>query len=48
VQPDEIAFLDDAQPHVAAAAAYGMYAILFRDTAQAIADVQTCLQSGSR
>ena len=43
VQPEEIVFLDDTEPNVAAAAAYGMRAILFTDTAQAIADVQACL-----
>jgi epoxide hydrolase-like predicted phosphatase len=44
VQPEEIVFLDDAEPNVAAATAYGMHAILFTDTAQAIADVRSCLQ----
>lgn len=43
VQPEEIVFLDDAQPNVAAAATYGMHSILFINTAQAIADVQACL-----
>lgn len=43
VQPEEIVFLDDVQRNVAAAAAYGMRAILFTDTAQAIADVQALL-----
>ena len=42
-QPEEIVFLDDVQRNVAAAAAYGMRAILFTDTAQAIADVQALL-----
>ena len=44
VQPEEIVFLDDAEANVAAAAAYGMHAILFTDTTQAIADIQSCLQ----
>jgi putative hydrolase of the HAD superfamily len=39
-RPEEIVFLDDAERHVAAAAAYGIHAILFRDNAQAIADIQ--------
>jgi epoxide hydrolase-like predicted phosphatase len=43
VQPEEVVFLDDTEANVAAAAAYGMRAILFTDTAQAIADVQACL-----
>ncbi len=45
VQPAEIVFLDDAEPNVAAARACGFYAILFKDTAQAIADTQTCLEA---
>ncbi len=44
VQPEEIVFLDDTERNVAAAAAYGMHAILFTDTTQAIADIQACLQ----
>jgi putative hydrolase of the HAD superfamily len=43
VQPEEVVFLDDTEANVAAAAAYSMHAILFTDTAQAIADVQACL-----
>ncbi len=40
VRPDETVFLDDAPGHVAAAQAYGLHAILFHDTAQAIADIE--------
>ncbi len=43
VQPDEMIFLDDFEPHVAAAREFGIHAILFQETAQAIADVQACL-----
>jgi putative hydrolase of the HAD superfamily len=44
VPPEACVFLDDVQRHVAAARAYGMQAILFLNTSQAIAAVQTCLQ----
>lgn len=47
VQPGEIVFLDDAEPSVTAACASGMHAILFRDTAQAIADISACLRAHS-
>jgi putative hydrolase of the HAD superfamily len=43
VRPDEVLFLDNYEPYVAAAHALGMRAILFQNTAQAIADIQTCL-----
>jgi putative hydrolase of the HAD superfamily len=38
-------FLDDSQKSVAAARALGIHAIHFRETEQAIADVQACLQA---
>ncbi len=47
MQPAEIAFLDDVKPNVAAARELGMHAILFRETKEAIADVQACLQASS-
>ncbi|MEO7003139.1 MAG: HAD family phosphatase [Ktedonobacterales bacterium] len=43
VQPAEMVFLDDSAQHVAAARELGIHAILFRDNAQAIADIQACL-----
>lgn len=43
-RPEEIVFLDDVEKNVAAAADYGIHAILFRDNAQAIADIQACLR----
>jgi epoxide hydrolase-like predicted phosphatase len=46
-QPAEIIFLDDVEPNVAAARELGMHAILFRETKEAIADVQACLQASS-
>jgi epoxide hydrolase-like predicted phosphatase len=44
-RPEEIVFLDDMERNVAAAATYGIQAILFRDNAQAIADIQAYLQT---
>jgi len=45
VQPQEIVFLDDAERNVAAAAAYGFHAILYHNNAQAIAEIDRCLQA---
>jgi len=45
VQPAEIIFLDDHEPNLVAAREFGMQAILFQETSQAIADIQTCLQT---
>jgi FMN phosphatase YigB (HAD superfamily) len=47
VRPEEIVFLDDIEGNVAAATAYGIQAILYRDNAQAIADIQARLQASS-
>ncbi len=43
VQPYEIVFLDDVERNVAAASEYGIHAILYRDNAQAIAEINACL-----
>jgi epoxide hydrolase-like predicted phosphatase len=45
VQPQEIVFLDDAERNVAAAAAYGFHAIVYQNNAQAIAEIDRCLQA---
>lgn len=45
VQPDEIVFLDDYEPHVAAAREYGIHAILFENNAQANEAVKQVLES---
>jgi len=45
VRPDEVIFLDDAEVCVAGAREVGMHAVLFRDTAQAIAEIEGCLQA---
>jgi epoxide hydrolase-like predicted phosphatase len=44
VQPAEMIFLDDVAGHVAAARELGIHGIRFQGTAQAIADIGTCLQ----
>jgi putative hydrolase of the HAD superfamily len=45
VRPEEVVFLDDFEPHIAAAHAFGIHAILFQNTTQAIADIQAGLQA---
>lgn len=43
VQPAEVVFLDDMEANVAAARGAGIHAILCKETAQAIADIQAVL-----
>lgn len=45
VRPEEVVFLDDVEESVAAAQALGIHAILFKDTRQAIEDIEACLVS---
>jgi epoxide hydrolase-like predicted phosphatase len=45
VQPEEMIFLDDVERCVAAALEFGIHAILFRETTQAIAAIRACLQA---
>ena len=47
VQPAEMLFLDDIPKIVAAARTLGIHAILFRETAQAIADIKVVLRAHS-
>ncbi len=47
MQPDEIILLDDAGPNVVAALEYGMHGILFKNNAQAIAEIQDCISANS-
>ena len=47
MQPAEVVFLDDVEANIAAAREFGIQAILFRETNEAIAAVQTCLQAAS-
>lgn len=44
VQPAEIVFLDDVEANVTAARAFGFKTILFRETKEAIAAIQDCLE----
>lgn len=48
VQPEEMLFLDNTLVHVEAARACGIQAILFEDTAQALAALQSRLQDAPR
>jgi putative hydrolase of the HAD superfamily len=45
VTPEEMVFLDDSERAVAAARSYGIHAIVYRDNAQAIADIEACIQA---
>ena len=45
VQPQEIVFLDDAERIVATAAAFGFHPIHYHTNAQAIAQIERCLQA---
>ena len=47
VQPAEVVFLDNVEANIAAARAFGMQAILFRETEEAIGAIQACLQASS-
>ena len=47
VQPAEVVFLDDVEANIAAARECGIQAILFRETNEAIAAIQACLQASS-
>jgi len=44
VQPQEMIFLDDAEPNILAARECGIHAILFQNNAQAIAEIEACLR----
>lgn len=46
VRPDEVVFLDDTQRCVDGAAAYGMHAVLHRDTPTSIATIDALLDRG--
>lgn len=47
VRPEEMIFLDDHPPCVAAAVEYGIHGILFKENAQAIADIQACMKANA-
>lgn len=48
VQPEEVIFLDDVEGHLDAAREFGINAILFKETIQAIADIEACLEAGGQ
>jgi len=45
IQPEEMVFLDNIKENVAAANELGIQAVLFRETTQAIADIQAYLEA---
>ena len=45
IQPEEIVFLDNIEKIVTEARTFGIHAILFQETAQAIADIEAYLQT---
>ena len=44
VQPSEVIFLDDVEAAVSAAREVGIHGILFKDNAQAIAEIEACIR----
>jgi putative hydrolase of the HAD superfamily len=44
LEPAEAIFLDDVPRIIAAAQDFGMHAVLFRETEQAIAEIEACMQ----
>lgn len=48
VRPDEAIFVDDVPPNVEAARSVGMIAVHFRDSAQAVAEIERYLRAGHR
>lgn len=47
VQPQEMIFLDDVEIIVAAAREFGIHGILFKETSQAIAEIEACLAANA-
>jgi putative hydrolase of the HAD superfamily len=47
MRPEEIIFVDDAEPNIEAALEYGIHGILFKNNAQVIADIQTCISANA-
>jgi epoxide hydrolase-like predicted phosphatase len=45
--PSEVVFLDDIEPFVDAARGIGIHAILFKNNAQAISDIEACIQANA-
>lgn len=47
LQPSEVIFVDDLEPYVEAARAFGIHAIPFKSNAQVIADIESCIQANA-
>jgi len=45
VQPGEMVFLDDIEPYIAGAQACGIHTVLFKDNAQAIAEIDRLIHA---
>jgi len=43
VRPEEMIFLDDMEPNIAAARAVGIHGVHYRDNAQAITEIEALL-----
>lgn len=48
VRPEEIIFVDDAEPNIVTALEYGIHGILFRNNGQVIADIQACISANAQ
>jgi epoxide hydrolase-like predicted phosphatase len=47
LQPSEMIFVDDIEPYVEAARTFGIHAIPFKNNAQTIADIESCIQANA-
>jgi glucose-1-phosphatase len=47
LSPNEVIFLDDREQAVDAARDHGIHGIVFKDTAQAIADIEACIKANT-
>jgi putative hydrolase of the HAD superfamily len=47
LQPSEVIFLDDREGAVDPACEFGIHGILFKDNAQAIAEIEACIQANA-
>jgi beta-phosphoglucomutase-like phosphatase (HAD superfamily) len=46
-QPAEVIFLDDHEPNIEAARQVGMHGVVFKNNAQAVVDIQACIQANA-
>lgn len=47
LRPNEVIFLDDVGGHINAAGEFGIHGILFRNNAQAIAEIEVCIRANA-